>query len=56
MDLLSYLQFFLKSHFFVELSKIFSIIGISIFIYTFIIYPIFINFITKYRAKNGNDY
>lgn len=53
--LLYKIQIFLKSSLFIELIKIFSLLGIVTFIMILIVYPIFLNIVFKIREKNGRD-
>lgn len=52
--LLSQIQEFLRSLFFVELCKIFALSGIVIFIMVLIVYPIFLNIVYNIK-KYGRD-
>jgi hypothetical protein len=53
--LLSDIQNFLKSTLFIELTKIFSIICIILFVVFFIIYPVYLKLLSKWRNKYGRN-
>lgn len=54
-DLFFKIQTFLKSSFFIELCKIFSIIGIGVFIFVLIIYPLAINLYNNNKEENERN-